>query len=47
MALGVTMVEVIMKNINSKNTRSVIDDMLNEDSILVLRFRLTGIRIEN
>ena len=41
MALGVTIVEVIMKNISNKNTRSVIDDMLKVGDILFLRFKLT------
>jgi hypothetical protein len=42
MALGVTIVEVIIKNTNSRNTRSVIDDMLKVGDILFLRLRLTG-----
>ena len=47
MALGVTMVEVIMKNINNRKMISVMDAMLKVGDILFLLFRLTGIRIEN
>ena len=47
MALGVTMVEVIIKNISNRNTRSVMDDMLNEGSILFLRFKPTVFKIRS
>jgi hypothetical protein len=47
MALGVTMVEVIMKNIKNRKMISVMDAMLKVGDILFLLFRLTGIRIEN
>jgi len=41
--LGVTIVEVIMKNISNRKMISVIDAMLKADDILFLRFRLTGL----
>jgi hypothetical protein len=36
-----------MKNISSRNTRSVIDDMLKVGDILFLRFRLTVFKIRS
>ena len=41
-ALGVTTVEVIMKKINNKNTKSVIDDMLNVGLTLFRFFKAMG-----
>ena len=38
MALGDTMVEVIMKNISNRKMMSVMDAMLNSGDIFVLRF---------
>ena len=43
MALGETIVDVIMKNINNRNIRSVIDDMLNVGDIFCLLFSDIGI----
>ena len=41
MALGLTMVDVIMKNMSSRNMMSVIDDMLNCGDILFLRLSIS------
>ena len=40
MALGDTMVEVIMKKISSRKMRSVIEAMLKAGDILALRFNI-------
>ena len=45
-ALGVTMVEVIMKNINNKKMISVIEAMLKEGDILFRLFKLTINKLE-
>jgi hypothetical protein len=47
MALGVTMVEVIMKNISNKKMISVMEAMLKAGDILFLLFKLTTYEIEN
>ena len=47
MALGVTIVEVIIKNISRRKMMSVIEAMLNVVDILFLRFMLTGIKIKS
>lgn len=38
-ALGCTIVEVTIKKMSNRKTMSVIEDILNEASILVLRFK--------
>ena len=45
MALGLTIVDVIIKNISSRNMMSVIDDILNCGDILFLRFSISLFQI--
>ena len=41
MAFGLTMADVIMKNISNRNIMSVMDDILNCGDILFLRFSIS------